>query len=144
CRFFSIFGSDQRRLLIWELYEQFTGAESNVWLEGSGQESRDYLHIDDVGGVLFQLIDKLRQRSQKSRNAGIDYHVINIASGEETRVLHLAQQIRRILGSSKPICCRRRKRLGDPQHWRADMSLLRTLIPSWRPKPFGLSLSQCL
>jgi UDP-glucose 4-epimerase len=144
CRFFSIFGPDQRRLLIWELYHQFIGAESTVWLDGSGKEFRDYLAIDDAAAALFQLICKLRQRRQNGHSAICKYQVINIASGEDIEIFKLAQKVGEILASKKPIRCRGNERRGEPGHWRADISRLRSFIPSWDSKPLALSLSECL
>ena len=48
-RFFSLFGSRQRRLLLWELFERAAGPEPMISLAGTGKETRDYLHEDAVG-----------------------------------------------------------------------------------------------
>jgi len=144
CRFFSIFGPAQRRLLIWELYHQFIGAESTVWLDGSGKESRDYLAINDAAAALFQLIYKLRQRRPNGHRAICNYQVINIASGEDIKIFKVAQKVGEILASKKPIRCRGNERRGEPRHWRADISRLRSFIPSWNSKPLALSLLECL
>src|SRR5262249_48327157 len=47
CRLFSVFGVDQRRLLVWESFERLSDAEGPAWLEGTGEESRDYLAVED-------------------------------------------------------------------------------------------------
>ena len=39
CRIFSVFGPSQRRLLVWELFDQLSGPEPVVWLGGTGRES---------------------------------------------------------------------------------------------------------
>lgn len=139
CRFFSIFGVAQQRLLIWELYKQLAGPNPTVWLQGTGTESRDYLDIEDVWAALFQLIDsRLRIRKKSS------HLVVNIASGEETAVLDVARQLCDLVAPEKSVRYCGFERPGDPRHWCADLSLLRSLIPSWRPKPFSLALSQCV
>jgi nucleoside-diphosphate-sugar epimerase len=125
--------------LIWELYKQLAGLHSTVWLQGTGAESRDYLDIDDVWAALFQLINhRLRIRMTGQ------YLVVNIASGEETRVLELAEQLRDLVAPEKAIRCRGVERPGDPRRWCADVSLLASLVPGWQPKPFSLALSQCV
>lgn len=139
CRLFSIFGAAQKRLLIWELYKQLAGSDSTVWLEGTGKESRDYLHIDDVGAALFHLIGASPKGGRHGRCLQV-----NVARGEETQVLDLAEQLRNLAAPTKQICCRGVERPGDPRRWCADISLLRSLIPSWQPKPLSFTLAQCV
>jgi UDP-glucose 4-epimerase len=137
CRLFSLFGEAQRRLLVWELYRQFVGAEPFVRLEGTGDETRDYLHVDDAAAAMLELASNL------SEERG-DCTVVNVASGEETRVLDLAEQLRALVAPPKEIRCLGHARAGDPRRWRADASLLRSLAPRWRPRPFAERLSQCV
>lgn len=137
CRLFSIFGTDQRRLLVWELFDQLAGPASTIWLHGTGTESRDYLHIDDICEALLQLCDMELDRSGSNR-----FMVVNVASGEETHVLDLARQVRNVAAPKKEIRCRGSQRPGDPHRWRADISLLRSLLPLWQPAPLAVSLAK--
>jgi UDP-glucose 4-epimerase len=139
CRFFSVLGPLQRRLLVWELYKQLAGTDSSVWLQGTGTESRDYLHVDDVAAALLQLATG--QGPERERGS---YLVMNVASGEETSVLELARQMRALVAPKKEICCRGIERPGDPYRWCADITRLRSLAPGWRPRPFGEGLAQCI
>jgi UDP-glucose 4-epimerase len=137
CRLFSVFGEAQRRLLVWELYRQLAGADPFAWLEGTGDETRDYLHVDDAASALLELA------SNRSVERGC-FTVVNVASGEETRVLDLAGRVRALVAPSKEIRRRGHARAGDPQRWRADTTLLQTLAPRWRPRPFDERLAQCV
>lgn len=139
CRFFSVFGAAQRRLLVWEIYKQLAGQDRVVWLQGTGAESRDYLHIDEAAAAILQL----SQNHQRRLNCGSSLF-INIASGEETRVISLAEQIRDLVAPEKEIRCRGLERPGDPQCWRADVSLLSSMAVSWRPQPLPATLAQCV
>ena len=47
-----MYGPAQRRLLVWELAEQFLNGEQEVWLQGTGDESRDYLYVDDFAAAV--------------------------------------------------------------------------------------------
>jgi nucleoside-diphosphate-sugar epimerase len=139
CRLFSIFGVAQRRLLVWELFKQLKAPPPTVWLEGTGKESRDYLDIQDVGNAFLQLAIKLsRRRTQGS------CLTVNIARGKETPILGLAQTLRDMIAPKKRIRCRGIKRKGDPLRWCADVSLLRSLLPQWQPRPLRQSLAQCV
>jgi UDP-glucose 4-epimerase len=139
CRFFSIFGAAQRRLIVWELYQQLITAKATVWLEGTGRESRDYLDIQDVGNVFLQLAAKFSRRRHEGACV-----TINIARGEETRILDLAQTMRDMVAPKKKIRSHGWPRPGDPARWCADVSLLESLLPKWRARPLTQSLAQCL
>jgi UDP-glucose 4-epimerase len=140
CRLFSVFGVEQRRLLVRELYEQLASDEAIVWLNGTGMESRDYLDIEDVAVAFLQVADQCRKEEQ----AGGRCLIVNVGSGQETSVLELAQMMRGLIAPEKEIRCRGIVRAGDPRRWQADVSRLRKLAPAWRPHSLAESLSQCV
>lgn len=160
CRLFSLFGAAQRRLLVWELYSQLIGREQTVWLQGTGTESRDYLHVDDLSAALLQLIALRREGQERegveqAKKSDVEetasserergsYLIVNVASGVETGVLNLAERLREIIAPHKTIRGRGLERRSDPHHWRADVSLLRSLIPGWQPQTLVEGLEQCI
>jgi UDP-glucose 4-epimerase len=137
CRLFSVFGEAQRRLLVWELYRQFRGPAPVVWLEGTGGETRDYLHADDAAAALLEL-------AAIKEGDGGRCTVVNVGSGVETNVLELARGVGALVAPAKEVRCRGVERAGDPRRWRADTSLLAALAPNWRPRPLGERLAQCV
>jgi UDP-glucose 4-epimerase len=139
CRLFSVFGPLQHRLLVWELFQRLAGTETVAWLEGTGAESRDFLHIDDAAAALFQLLDSIPNHRMSGH-----FDVVNVASGKETSVTDLAEHMRDLIAPAKKISCRGASRLGDPVRWCADISRLRALVPSWEPRPFTEGLADCL
>ena len=139
CRLFSLFGVRQRRLLVWEIFEHLRGQEQTVWLQGTGQESRDYLHDGDLAAALLQLA----AHPAHAKPSGT-VRVINVGSGRETSVLDLARQMSALRRGGKPIACRGQDRPGNPVRWSADVSRLRTLLPAWQPAPLADSLAQCM
>lgn len=139
CRIFSLFGEQQRRLLVWELFRQFVGAEDVVWLQGTGAETRDYLHVDDMAAAILSLIE-----NENWDNCSSNYQVLNIASGVETRVLDLANLLGSLVVPQKEVRCRGIERSGDPERWRADISLLNSLLPNWKPKSLAEGLANCV
>jgi UDP-glucose 4-epimerase len=136
CRFFSVFGPAQRRLLVWELYQQLIGPEEIAWLSGTGKESRDFLYIDDLSEALLGLVEN-------SQQADRDYVVVNVASGIETSVLRVAELLRELLVCEKEIRCKGNQRKNDPLRWRADISRLQTLLPQWKPRTLQEGLADC-
>lgn len=139
CRLFSLFGDYQRRLLVWELFRQFAGAESVVWLQGTGKETRDYLHADDMAAAILALMES-QTRAMSSNGC----QVFNVAGGLETRVLDLAKQLGTLVAPQKEIRCRGIERSGDPERWQADIATLRLLLPNWNPKPLAAGLASCV
>ena len=150
CRLFSVFGAAQRRLLVWELYRQLAGPAPAAWLEGTGQESRDYLHVDDAASAILGLAETRAGEvggdgiKGVERGGGGDCLTVNVASGEETRVLDLAARLRDLVAPNKEIRCRGHARPGDPLRWRADTTRLHALLPDWRPRPFDERLAACI
>lgn len=142
CRLFSLFGAAQRRLLVWELYQQFAATEDDgvVWLQGTGTETRDYLHINDVAAALLDIASALLAETDERGRC----RVLNVASGEETSVLELAAHVGGLVAPEKEIRCRGLERAGDPRAWRADISRLLTLAPHWQPQSLTQSLAQCI
>ncbi len=140
CRLFSLFGAAQRRLLVWELYQQCAGPDATVWLAGTGTETRDYLPINDIAAALLALATTLSQAPE----TGGRCLTVNVASGTEMSVFALAEQVRALVAPTKEIHCRGIARPGDPHAWRADITALRTLAPAWQPQPLARALAQCI
>jgi UDP-glucose 4-epimerase len=136
-RLFSVFGPAQRRLLVWEIYEQLAGPSGAVTLGGTGRETRDFLHVDDVAEALLRLAASPVRGARRAE-------VVNVASGEETAVLALAERLRDLVSPGKPIACRGAPRPGDPQRWRADTTRLFARIAPFRPRPLGEVLAACV
>ena len=137
-RVFSVFGPSQRRLLVWDLFRQAAAAEPEMWLDGTGRESRDYLHVDDLCSLVLRLADG------PGEAGGV--RTVNAGRGEETSVLALAEHVRAATAGvdAKPIRCRGHARPGDPIRWRADVSLLGRLAPGWSPQPLADGIARCV
>jgi UDP-glucose 4-epimerase len=138
CRIFSVLGSAQRRLLVWEIFEKIHSAQESIFLFGTGNESRDYLHVDDLASAVLALVDAT------PRNDEAICRVFNLASGTETRIADLAREMVRLTGSSKPIQYSGQLRRGDPARWCADMATTHAVIPAWKPRSLTASLEQCV
>jgi UDP-glucose 4-epimerase len=137
-RIFSVFGPAQRRLLVWEIYEQLRGREPVVRLQGSGQESRDYLHADDLASAIVAFAG-----NHRAGWSG-ECKTFNLAGGHETRVADLAMEMCRIAGSQKSVVYQGRQMSGHPVRWWADMSATRAAIAEWSPRSVSTALRQCI
>ncbi|APR80544.1 UDP-glucose 4-epimerase [Minicystis rosea] len=130
-RLFSVLGPAQRRLLVWEIFAQLQGPEEVAWLQGTGRETRDFLHVDDVAEAMLRI-------AAAPRRPGAE--VLNLASGEERSVLDLATALRDRVAPEKRIACRGEARPGDPQRWCADVTRLHERVAPFRPRTFDEAL----
>ncbi|HEY3924897.1 MAG TPA: SDR family oxidoreductase [Acidothermaceae bacterium] len=134
CRLFSVLGPGQRRLLIWEIYRQLSSADTDeVVLTGSSSSSRDYLHVDDVAVAVVSLCEI-------TRNPG----VVNIASGDRSTVGQAASDVVAAAASDKAVRFLDKQTTGDPDHWQADISTLRALLPQWQPRTLAAAVAACV
>ncbi|MGF1533469.1 MAG: NAD-dependent epimerase/dehydratase family protein [Bernardetiaceae bacterium] len=115
-RVFSAYGTRLRKQLFWDLYQK-SKTKATVELFGTGEESRDFIAIQD----LLRLVDVVGQQAEFAGE------VINAGSGKETRIreavsiffAHLDPKIAyRFSGEVK---------VGDPNNWCADISLAQSL-----------------
>lgn len=132
-RLFSVFGEDQRRLLVWELFRQYREVAELV-LAGTGEEERDYLHVDDLAALVWRC----------AQSALEPFVSLNIAGGVSIRVADLAQHIGDALGQRKPVVCHGQRNPGDPAIWRADVTRMRELAGPDCSPGFDARLRQVL
>ncbi len=123
-RVFSLVGPTQRRLLVWELFEQLAAGAAELTLQGSAEASRDYLGAQDFGAAVVAL-------------AGVPAPppILNVASGRGLKVATVAQHIKTRVGSNAPTRFSGAVRPGDPLQWCADVSRLRSVLGTWEPQP---------
>jgi len=118
-RMFSIYGPELRKQLLWDACQKID--QGNYSFFGTGEEIRDWLHVDDVSKLLFSA----------SQNASIRCPVVNAGNGQGIKVReivhHLCNQFE--LGIS-PIFSTIPKP-GDPNVYIADTSKARAW--EWQP-----------
>lgn len=120
-RIFSAYGAGLRRQVIWDICERLikTGALS---LKGTGRESRDFIHANDIARAIVLL-------SEKAPASG---EIYNLATGHETTISGLAESLIRILGLKVNAAFDGSVRPGDPLNWQADITKISALgfVPS--------------
>ena len=114
-RAFSTLGPGLRHLAVWDIAHK--ALNNDFSLRGTGHETRDYLYARDVGRALACI----------TRNASFAGEVINVGSGEETPIDHLASLIYSSLGLHEKPTFDGQRLAGSPSRWRADTSRLRSI-----------------
>ena len=113
-RVFSAYGPRLKKQLFWDLYQK-TLQNDVVSLFGTGNETRDFIYIDD----LLQIIDLVINHS--SFNGAI----YNVASQVETSIAEAAQLFVKAFSPERKIVFNGELKIGDPHNWIADMKMLK-------------------
>lgn len=111
-RIFSAYGPGLRRQVVYDVARRIRAGEP-LQMDGTGRESRDFIHAADVARAAFTVLER----------APCEGEVYNVASGEETTMRTLAEQLRALIAPG-PVTFTGRARVGDPVNWRADVSAL--------------------
>ena len=115
-RVFSAYGPGLRRQLLWDVCQKaLTGGP--VALSGTGEETRDFIHVQDVA----RAIRILAERADMSARA------YNVASGVETSVGEIARGLVSSISADMPVEFSGIQRPGDPLRWRADITAIEEL-----------------
>lgn len=115
-RVFSAYGNGLRKQILWDLYHKYKET-GKMELFGTGDESRDFIHITDV----MQCIE-LILKTDSCEN------VYNIANGEEITIRDLARQYADVLGITYDhIIFNGSVKEGDPQNWCANIDKIKEL-----------------
>jgi len=124
-RIFSAYGKELRRQVVFDVAQKLRSARAGetVVLRGTGRESRDFIHGEDVARAVLCVLDG-------AAFAGESY---NVASGQATRIEELASSIRDQLRSDATVEFDGIVRSGDVLYWQANVSKLRGLgfRPQW-------------
>lgn len=127
CRIFSVFGPLQKRLLVWELFQQVRSTASEIALKGTGSETRDYLFADDLALAMLHL-------AEKHAKGKTGLHTYNMGRGEEVSVLQLLEMLQDLLGMEKVVKPADATPGGDPARWLASVEKLQSALPDFRAR----------
>ncbi|MCC6179552.1 MAG: NAD-dependent epimerase/dehydratase family protein [Chloroflexi bacterium] len=124
-RIFSAYGRGLRRQVVYDAIQKFQTAHAGApaVFRGTGDEARDFIHVEDVARGIDTLV----------RGADWTGEAYNLASGEATSIADLVATIRDELGSQAPVVFDGLAARGYPLVWRADVSRLQRLgfVPAW-------------
>ena len=115
-RIFSAYGPGLRRQVLWDFcYKALI--EKRIVLQGTGQETRDFIHAIDVAKATLAI----------AKGAPMIGEVYNVASGEEITIRALAEKVLEQLRTGLVPETDGIVPTGTPRNWRADISKLRAL-----------------
>lgn len=115
-RLFSVYGPGLKKQIFWDMHHKVKES-GRLNLMGSGEESRDYIYIDDlVEATILVALDEGRDI------------IYNIANGEETTIYKAAMTFAKYMKIPQELVTfSGRRREGDPINWCADITKLKML-----------------
>jgi len=115
-RVFSAYGEGLRKQLFWDLYQKVQQYDV-VELFGTGEETRDFIHIKD----LLIAVDLLMEK------ADFEGEVFNVASGKEIKISEAVSTFFKLYAPNKKYFFSGKKKIGDPNNWLADISKIQRI-----------------
>lgn len=116
-RIFSAYGEGLKKQLLWDIYQKFRENKNKITLFGSGNETRDFVHIDDVMLALSIIAESNQTK----------FEIYNIASGIETKIKAVAETLLNELNFKGELFFNGATKAGDPTNWKADLSKMNDL-----------------
>lgn len=135
-RIFSVVGPRQRRLLIWDIFRALQ-LDGRALLQGTGDETRDFLHEEDAARAIVGVAERLLTRLPGALLSA------NVASGVATPIREVGRLIRDRVGRGT-VAFSGETRAGDPPCWQADVAQLRALMPAFKSRPLDAAIDSCV
>jgi UDP-glucose 4-epimerase len=102
-------------------------------IHGDGLQTRDFVDVDHVVDVLATAAERRIAHDGP----------VNLAGGQERTLLELVTELEAVVGRSLAVE-HLPPRPADPRRSRADVSVLRSLLPDLVPSPLGVALGRTL
>ncbi len=115
-RIFSAYGPGLRRQVVWDICRKVL-TQPSLTLQGTGQESRDFIHALDVARAIAIVADQ----------SPLQGDVYNLACGKQVAIATLAELILHQLQSSQSPDFDGQIPIGTPRNWQADITTLTQL-----------------
>jgi UDP-glucose 4-epimerase len=115
-RIYSVYGVGLKKQLFWDLYNK-SKTNNELIIYGTGNESRDFIYIDDLSRALDKII----------KYNVFDSSIYNVANGEEIFLKNAVNYFFKYLDWNGKYVFSGEKRAGDPLNWNANIDKLRDI-----------------
>lgn len=116
-RLFSVFGPGQKKMLFYDLFNKCKSSQEVVELQGSGNDSRDFIYVKDMVLAVEKII----------LQASMQGETYNVGSGTERQIKDVAAAFVSLAAPDKKINFNGHSLPGYPSNWKADMSKMKAL-----------------
>jgi len=115
-RIFSAYGPGLRRQVVWDIFNKGL-TEKNIVLQGTGTESRDFIHAIDIADAIGCIAE----------NAPMKGEVYNVAKGMEVTISNLAKLIMANIPHHGDLYFDGKVPRGVPSNWCSDITKIKRL-----------------
>ncbi len=115
-RIFSAYGPGLRRQVLWDICQKAI-TQSSLLLQGTGQESRDFIHALDIARALSVVVE----------SAPMEGEIYNLGTGREVTIYELATMVLESLEQNCQLQFDGVVPTGNPLNWQADISKLKSI-----------------
>jgi len=115
-RIFSAYGAGLRRQVMWDICQKAISQKS-LTLQGTGNESRDFIHAVDIARAIDVICDRAPMQGE----------VYNLGSGQEVTVAELANKLLKAIKSDTVPEFNAITAIGNPLNWQADIIKLQSI-----------------
>ncbi|MDD2448833.1 MAG: NAD(P)-dependent oxidoreductase [Sulfurimonas sp.] len=112
-RLFSVYGEGLKKQLLWDAYKKIQNADSEVLFWGTGEETRDFIHVNDV----LSIITKLLKTDSK-------FVILNGGTGLKYTIKDVVEMIRDLVNPDVNIGFNKQVNIGNPIYYWADLEKL--------------------
>lgn len=115
-RLFSVYGIGLKKQLLWDAVQKIKKSNSAVEFWGTGNETRDFIHIDDVVAVFEELYLK-----------GERFSIVNGGTGNKFTISDVVNKIKLLVCSDLKISFNNQENPGNPVYYWASLEYLEQL-----------------
>jgi len=113
-RLFSVYGEGLKKQLLWDAYKKIQNSDIEVIFWGTGKETRDFIHVNDVLSIIIKLL--------KSNNK---FEIVNGGTGQKHTIKDVVERIRDLINPKINIKFNNQVKVGDPIYYWADLDRLK-------------------
>jgi len=129
-RLFSVYGNGLKKQLLWDASRKLIDSTDTVEFWGTGNETRDFIHISDVLKIMENLVE-----------VEDIYLVVNGGTGIKYTIKEVVQMIKDLLSSSGVIRFNQQVNEGNPIYYCANVKKLKEISAN-NPKTFEEGLKE--
>lgn len=112
-RLFSVYGDGLKKQLLWDACKKIEKDNNVFW--GTGEETRDWIHVKDVAMLMYIAREKANNRCA----------IVNVASGQNVKIADVLTSLFSSFSTSLKPVFGLEENLGNPEHYLADIQKIR-------------------
>ncbi|QEO57203.1 NAD-dependent epimerase/dehydratase family protein [Francisella marina] len=118
-RLFSVYGNGLKKQLLWDAYNKIRYSSKEVEFWGTGEETRDFIHIEDVLIIFSKLL-----------NISEQFIILNGGTGLKYTVRQVVEIVKNLVNPKISIEFNRKVNIGNPIYYCADITKLKEICSS--------------